>query len=199
MGSWFASLLAGLLAGLLAAVVVGACAADDSTAPPPADRAARALADHGPQGIGELPGGRFRFGRLIPGGDAGGKGRVATASWDVYWTLDTGDRGAWGVGIDVFGSASEAAQVVADEGAFWCPTESREVAGIADDDLDAVVAVSCRRLGGEGYYATLDVARGPVTANITVARPTRAEAEAALLAVWAPVHDAAAAVAEDVS
>lgn len=187
------------LAGLLAAALLGACSGDDATAPPSADRAAQALADHGPRGTGGMPGGRFRFGRLIPGGDAGGQGRVATASWDVYWTLDTGDRGAWGVGIDVFGSASEAARVVEEEGAFWCPVRSRDVGGVGADDLDALVAVSCRRLGGEGYYATLDAARGPVTANITVARPTRAEAETALLAVWAQVQDATSAVAEEMS
>jgi len=163
------------------------------------EAATAALVEHGPAGAGELPGGRFRFGHLIPGGDAGVGGRVATGSWDLYWTRDDGDRGAWGVGIDVFDSAGDAATAVEEEGAFWCPTHRREVPGIETAGLDALVAVSCRRLGGEGYYATLDASQGPVTSNITVAWPTRAEAEAALVAVWPPVRDAAAGVEGNLS
>ena len=56
--------------------------------------------------------------------------------------------------------------------------------------MDDVRAVSCRRSGGEGFYATLDAADGSVLTSLTVSGSTRPAALAALRTVWPVIRDA---------
>ena len=155
-----------------------------------AARAQYVLAHEGPSGEGPLPGGRFRFGSPFDSSEMQAGGRLASASWDVYWHRSDGNRGAWGVGIDVLRTPERAARALDEEAAFWCPGQRRGIEGVATGDLADVRASSCRRADGEGFYATLDAADGPVLASLTLAGSTRREAVAALRAVWPAIRDA---------
>ena len=168
----------GLLVGLL---LVGC--GDDEPAPPEegSTTAQQVLDELAPPAGGEYPGGSFEFSRPIDGGSAGGHGRVASTSWDVYYVAG-GSNGSWGAGLDVFDTADRAAQVTEDDAGFFCTGTRREVGALADDGL---WAYSCRRPTEGGFYATLDAVDGTVAANLTVSGPTRGAAESALTAVWA--------------
>ena len=185
-----------LLLGVLGLVLASTgCRSDDAThGPEPealtAARAQEVLADEGPSGAGRLPGLSFRFGGLFDNSEMTAGGRLSSASWDIYWHRNDGDRGAWGVGIDVLGSPGLAARALDDEAGFWCPGPRRGVRALESGDVDDVRAVSCRRGGGEGFYATLDAADGPVLSSLTVSGPTRPAAVAALRAVWPEIRDA---------
>ncbi len=185
-----------LLLGVLGLVVASTgCRSDDAVRGPEpealtAARAQEVLAAEGPSGEGRLPGGTFRFGGLVDNSEMRTGGRLASASWDIYWHGNTGDRGAWGVGIDVLRSPGRAARALDDETGFWCPGPRRGVRALESGDLDDVRAVSCRRNGGVGFYATLDAADGPVLTSLTVAGPTRPASVAALRAIWPAIRDA---------
>jgi hypothetical protein len=151
----------------------------------------------GPSGDGRFPDGTFTFGSPFdnsdsPFGNSGMLigGRLASASWDVYWYRDDGDRGAWGVGIDVLRTPARAARALDEEAAFWCPGPRRGVEDLGDGSLADVRASTCRRAGGDGFYATLDAADGSVLTSITVGGATRPAAVAALRAVWPAIRDA---------
>ena len=155
------------------------------------------LAHDGPSGDGRFPGGTFTFGSPFdnsdsPFGDADRLtgGRLASASWDIYWYRNNGDRGAWGVGLDVHRTPGRAARALDEEAAFWCPAARRGIDDVGDGGLADVRASSCRRAGGQGFYATLDAADGPVLTSLTVGGPTRSAAVAALRAVWPDIRDA---------
>ena len=174
---------------LLAALVLVGCG-DDEPAPEAGSTTAQQVLDAlAPPAGGEYPGGSFEFSRPIDGGSAGGQGRVASTSWDVYYVAG-GSTGSWGAGLDVFDAADHAAQVTEDDAGFFCTGTRREVGALADDGL---WAYSCRRPTEGGFYATLDAVDGAVAANLTVSGATRGAAEAALAAVWASlaptVHD----------
>ena len=192
-----------LLLGVLVSIAgMTGCRSDEAPrglepTPMTAAHAQGVLADEGPSGDGRFPGGTFRFGSTFDNSDSpfGNSdvridGRLASASWDVYWHRDEGDVGAWGVGIDVLRTPERAARALDEEAAFWCQGPRRGVEGLGDVGLADVRTSSCRRAGGEGFYATLDAADGPVLTSLTVGGPTRAEAVAALRAVWPAIRDA---------
>jgi hypothetical protein len=184
-----------LLLGVLALIVaLAGCRADEAGGHQPkpmtAAQAQEVLAREGPSGDGRLPGGTFRFGSTFDNSEMRTGGRLASASWDVYWHRNDGDRGAWGVGIDVLLTPERAVRALDEEAAFWCPGPRRGVEDLGNGSLADVRASSCRRAGGEGFYATLDAADGPVLASLTVAGPTRRAAVAALHAVWPAIRDA---------
>lgn len=185
-----------LLLGVLGLVVaLTGCRSDDAARGPEpealtAARAQEVLADEGPSGEGRLPGVTFRFGGLIDNFEMRTGGRLSSASWDIYWHSNAGDRGAWGVGIDVLRSPGLAARALDDEAGFWCPGPRRGVRALESGDVDDLRAVSCRRPGGEDFYALLDAADGPVLTSLTVSGPTRPAAVAALRAVWPAIRDA---------
>lgn len=191
-------LLLGVLGLILAATATGCRADDVARGPEPealtaaltAARAQEVLADEGPSGEGRMPGGTFRFSGLFDSSEMRTGGRLSSASWDIYWHRSAGDRGVWGVGIDVLRSPGLAARALDDEAGFWCLGSRREVRALESGDVDDVRAVSCPRAGGEGFYATLDAADGPVLTSLTVAGPTRPAAVAALRAVWPTIRDA---------
>jgi hypothetical protein len=162
-----------------------------------AAQAQTVLADEGPSGHGRFPGGTFTFGSPFDNSDSpfGNSkmrigGRLASASWDVYWYRNDGDRGAWGVGIDVLPTPERAARALDEEAAFWCPGPRRGVDDLGAGGLADVRASTCRRAGGEGFYATLDAADGSVLTSLTVGGPTRPAAAGALRAVWPAVREA---------
>lgn len=158
--------------------------------PMTADRAQQVLTEEGPAGEGRFRGGTFRFGGPFDNSEMRTDGRLASASWDIYWHRDHGDRGAWGVGIDVLETPERAARALDEEAAFWCPGPRRPVRGLGDGGVDDVRTSSCRRAGGEDFYATLDALDGSVLASLTVAGPTRRAATAALQAVWPAIRGA---------
>jgi len=165
--------------------------------PMTAAQAQAMLAHEGPSGEGRFSGGTFSFGSPFdnsdsPFGNSGMRigGRLASASWDVYWYRTDGDRGAWGVGIDVLRTPGRAARALDEEAAFWCPGPRRGVDDLGNGGLADVRASSCRRAGGDGFYATLDAADGPILTSLTVGGPTRPAAVAALRAVWPAIRDA---------
>ena len=103
-----------LLLGVLVSIAgLTGCSNDDpARGPEPepmtAARAQEVLAQDGPSGDGQFPGGTFTFGSPFdnstsPFDSSGTVTRewLASASWDVYWHRDDGDRGVWGVGINV--------------------------------------------------------------------------------------------------
>jgi hypothetical protein len=192
-----------LLLGLVLIVGVTSCRSDEASPglepkPMTAAQAQEVLADEGPSGGGRFPGGTFSFGSPFdnsdsPFGSSGMRigGRLASASWDVYWYRnDGGDRGAWGVGIDVLRSPGRAARALDEEAAFWCPGPRRGVEDFGNGSLADVRASSCRRAGGDGFYATLDAVDGSIFTSLTVGGPTRPAALAALRAVWPAIRDA---------
>jgi hypothetical protein len=198
-----------LLLGVLVSIVgLTGCRSDEAARGPDpkpmtAAQAQEVLAQDGPSGDGRFPGGTFTFGSPFDNSDSpfdnpdspGNSetrtgGWLASASWDVYWYRNDGERGAWGVGIDVLRTPGGAARALDKGAAFWCPGTRRGVEGLGDDGLADVRASSCRRAGGEGFYGTLDAADGPVRASLTVGGPTRRAAVAALRAVWPAIRDA---------
>jgi hypothetical protein len=189
-----------LLGALVVTVGLTGCRSDDAARghepkPVTAAQAQEVLAREGPSGDGRFPGGTFRFGSTFDnsdspfGTDMRIDGRLASASWDIYWHRNDDDRGAWGVGIDVLRTPERAARALDEEAAFWCQGPRRAVEDLGDGGLADVRAVSCRR-AGEGFYATLDAADGQVLTSLTVAGPTRSAAVAALHAVWPAIRDA---------
>ena len=192
-----------VLVGVLLLVVgLSGCSSDEAEGrvqrePMSAAQAQEVLAQDGPAGEGRFPGGTFTFGSAFdnsdsPFGDSGmlSDGRLASASWDVYWYRSDGDRGAWGVGIDVFRTPERAARALDEDAAFWCPGARRAIEDVESAGSADVSASSCRRAGGDGFYATADAADGPVFVSITVGGPTRPAAVAALRAVWPEIRDA---------
>lgn len=154
------------------------------------------LAQEGPSGDGRFPGGTFSFGSPFDNSTSPfssspklAGGRLASASWDVYWHGRGGDRGAWGLGIDVFRTTGSATRALDEDEAFWCPAARRGVEDFAGGLAD-VRASTCHRAGGDGFYATLDAADGSVLTHLTVGGETRPGAVAALRAVWPAVRDA---------
>ena len=196
-------LLLGVLVSILGLTGCRNDEASGTTEPKPmtAAQAQEALAGEGPSGDGRFPGGTFTFGSPFDNSDSpfddsdsadssGISGRVASASWDIYWHRNDGEVGAWGVGIDVLRTPGRAARALDEEAAFWCPGPRRGVADLENGGLAGVRASTCRRAGGEGFYATLDAADGQVLASLTVGGPTRPAAVAALRAVWPAIRDA---------
>jgi hypothetical protein len=180
---------------LVLLVGVAGCRSDEATrghepTPITTARGQEVLAHEGPSGEGRLPGGTFSFGSPVDSSEMRTGGRLASASWDIYWHLDDGSRGAWGVGIDVLHSPARAARALDEEAAFWCPGPRRGVEDLDDRGVADVRVSSCPRAGGEGFYATLDAADGPVLASLTVSGPTRSAAEDSLRAVWPAIGDA---------
>ena len=150
---------------------------------------------------GSFSRGTFDFGFTIDGVASDEEGRLASASWDVYYVLDTEDVGAWGAGMDVFSSveaANASARKLAD---FWiCAGPRRPVDGIDLDTVDWLDATSCKYPSEEGgYYATLSAADGLVTANLTISARSREIAEAALLGVWTSLSATLRLVVADLS
>jgi hypothetical protein len=190
----------GLLGVLVLILGLTGCRSDEAEPEPKPVTPAQAqevLAQEGPSGDGRFPGGTFTFGSPFdnsdsPFGDAGLRtgGRLASASWDVYWHRNDDERGAWGVGVDVFRTPGLAARALDEDAAFWCPGPRRGVEDFGSGGLAAVRASSCHRAGGPGFYATLDAADGPVRTSLTVGGPTRPAAEAALRAVWPAIREA---------
>lgn len=165
--------------------------------PVTAAEAQEILAREGPSGEGRFPGGTFFFGSPFDNStspfDASGKRAgawLASASWDIYWYGNDGERGAWGVGIDVLRTSGRADRALDKGAAFWCPVARRGIEDLARGGLADVRASSCHRAGGDGFYGTLDAAEGPVLASLTVGGPTRHAAVAALRAVWPAIRDA---------
>lgn len=191
-----------LLLGVLVLIVgLTGCRSDEAAGrlqprPMAAAQAQEVLAREGPSGEGRLPGGTFRFGSPSDNSEIRAGGRLASASWDVYWHRNDGGRGAWGVGIDVLLTPERAARALDEEAAFWCPGPRRGVQDLANGGPADVRASSCRRAGGEGFYATLDAADGRIFGTLTVAGPTRSAAVVALRAVWPAVRDAVVRVRE---
>ncbi len=188
----FGGTLLGVLGLLLAST---GCRSDDAPRGPQpealtAAQTQQVLADEGPSGEGRLPGVTYRFSRPVDNSEMRTGGRLSSASWDIYWHRNSGERGAWGVGIDVLDSAGLAARALDDESGFWCPGPRRGVQALESGGVDDVRAVSCRRSGAEGFYALVDAADGPVLTSLTVSGPTRPAAVAALRAVWPTIHDA---------
>ncbi len=185
-----------LLLGVLGLVIAATgCRGDDAAREPEpealtAARAQQVLIAEGPSGEGRMPGGTFSFGGPVDNSEMTAGGRLASASWDIYWHTNAGDRGAWGLGIDVLRSPEIAARALDDEAGFWCPGPRREVRTLESGDVGDVRAVSCARADGEGFYALLDAADGPVLTSLTVSGPTRPAAVAALRAVWPTISDA---------
>ena len=192
-----------LLLGVLVSIAgLTGCSNDDpARGPEPepmtAARAQEVLAQDGPSGDGQFPGGTFTFGSPFdnstsPFDSSGTVTRewLASASWDVYWHRDDGDRGVWGVGINVLRTTGRAAQALDKGAAFWCPKTRRGVEDFGDGDLADVRVSTCHRAGGDGFYGTLDAADGPVLTSLTVGGPTRPAAVAALRAVWPEIRDA---------
>jgi hypothetical protein len=196
-----------LLGMLVASVGLTGCRSDEAasgprTRPMTPDQVQEVLAQEGPSGGGRFPGGTFTFGSPFdnsdsPFGDSGmAGGRLASASWDIYWHGNEGDRGAWGAGIDVLRTPERAARALDEEAGFWCPGPRRAVRNLGDGGLAEVRASTCHRAGGHGFYATYDAADGPVLADLTVGGPTRRAAVAALRAVWPSIRDAVVRVRE---
>ena len=192
-----------LLLGVLVSIAgLTGCSNDDpARGPEPepmtAARAQEVLAQDGPSGDGQFPGGTFTFGSPFdnstsPFDSSGTVTRewLASASWDVYWHNDDGDRGVWGVGINVLRTTGRAAQALDKGAAFWCPKTRRGVEDFGDGGLSDVRVSTCHRAGGDGFYGTLDAADGPVLTSLTVGGPTRPAAVAALRAVWPAIRDA---------
>ena len=193
-----------LLLGVLVLIVgLTGCRSDETAGghepkPMTAAQAQEVLAHEGPSGDGRFPGGTFTFGSPFDNSDSpfgssgtGTRGWLASASWDVYWYRNDGDRGAWGAGIDVLRTPGSAAQALDKGAAFWCPGPRRGVEDFGNGGgLADVRASSCHRAGGDGFYGTLDAADGPVLASLTVGGPTRRAAVAALRAVWPAIRDA---------
>ena len=195
-----------LLLGVLVSIAgLTGCRSDEvapglEPKPLTAAQAQEVLAQDGPSGDGRFPGGTFTFGSPFDNSDSPfddsdssgdsemTRGWLASASWDVYWHRNDGDRGAWGVGIDVLRTPGRAAHALNKGAAFWCPVARRGVE-VGDEGMADVRASSCRGAGG-GFYGTLDAADGPVVASLTVGGPTRRAAVAALRAVWPAIHDA---------
>jgi hypothetical protein len=160
-------------------------------------QAQEVLAKGGPSGEGQFPGGTFTFGSPFDNStspfDSSGTqtgGWLASASWDIYWHGNDGDRGAWGVGINVLRTSGRAARALDKGAAFWCPKTRRGVEGLGDGGLADVRVSTCHRAGGDGFYGTLDARDGPVLASLTVGGPTRSAAAAALRAVWPAIREA---------
>lgn len=203
-----------LLPGVLVLIVgLTGCRGDEASPghepkPATAAQAQEVLAQEGPSGDGRFPGGRFTFGSPFdnsdspfddsdsPGSSEGNRGWLASASWDIYWYRNDGDRGAWGVGFDVLRTAGGAARALDKGAAFWCPGDRGGVQDLGDGGLADVRASTCHRAGGEGFYGTLDAVDGTVLASLTVGGPTRREAVAALRAVWPAIRDAVVRVRE---
>jgi len=192
-----------LLLGVLVSIAgLTGCSNDDpARGPEPepmtAARAQEVLAQDGPSGDGQFPGGTFTFGSPFdnstsPFDSSGTVTRewLASASWDVYWHRDDGDRGVWGVGINVLRTTGRAAQALDKGAAFWCPKTRRGVEDFGDGGLSDVRVSTGHRAGGDGFYGTLDAADGPVLTSRTVGGPTRPAAVAALRAVWPEIRDA---------
>jgi len=192
-----------LLLGVLVSIAgLTGCSNDDpARGPEPepmtAARAQEVLAQDGPSGDGQFPGGTFTFGSPFdnstsPFDSSGTVTRewLASASWDVYWHRDDGDRGVWGVGINVLRTTGRAAQALDKGAAFWCPKTRRGVEDFGDGGPSDVRVSTCHRAGGDGFYGTLDAADGPVLTSLTVGGPTRPAAVAALRAVWPEIRDA---------
>jgi hypothetical protein len=191
-----------LLLGVMVVVGVTGCRGDEGeprpeSKPMTAAEAQQMLAREGPSGEGRFPGGRFSFGSAFDNStspfDASGKQTgawLASASWDIYWYGDDGERGAWGVGIDVLRTSGGASRALDKGAAFWCPAARRGVDDLESGGLADVRAASCHRAGGDGFYGTLDAADGPVLASLTVGGPTRHAAVAALRAVWPTIRHA---------
>ena len=164
-------------------VVMTGCGSEESARRPEpealtAARAQEALAEEGPTGEGRMPGGTFRFGGLFDSSELKTGGRLSSASWDIYWHRNDGARGAWGVGIDILSSPEVADPSARRRGRILVPGPRRGVEALESRDVGDVRAVSCRRGGGDGFYATLDAADGPVLTSVTVAGPTRSAAVA---------------------
>lgn len=182
-------------AGLTGCSSEGAARTSEPSSLTPA-QAQQVLAQKGPSGEGRFPGGTFTFGSPFDNSDSPFSdsdkpfgGRLASASWDVYWYRNDGDRASWGVGIDILPTPERASRLL-DDGPFWCPSTRRIVTDFEDGGLADVRTSSCRHAGGQGFYATLDAADGPVLTHVTVGGPTRTAAVAALRAVFPPIRDA---------
>ena len=191
-----------LLLGVLVSSGLTGCSNDESARGPEpkpmtATQAQEVLAQDGPSGEGQFPGGTFTFGSAFDNStspfDSSGTEThewLASASWDVYWHSDDGDRGVWGVGINVLRTTGRAAHSLDKGAAFWCPSTRRGVEDFGDGGLADVRVSTCHRAVGDGFYGTLDAADGPVLTSLTVGGPTRPAAVAALRAVWPEIRDA---------
>lgn len=177
------------------AVALTAC----GSSPPSATAAEHALADVGRPASAGFEHGSFDFSRQIRGVGDDEEDRLASMSWDIYYVLDDGDVGAWGAGMDVFGSAEAARDAAEDLATFWVCDGPRSPVEVEDDRYDVLDASTCRRPTGVGYYATLSAADGLVTANLAVASRDRDVAAAALVAVWAEFSASAQQVVDEVS
>lgn len=198
-----------LLLGVLVSMAgLTGCSGDQAEpgvepSPMTAAQAQEVLAQDGPSGEGQFPGGTFTFGSPFDNStspfDSSGTqtgGWLASASWDIYWHGNGGDRGVWGVGIDVLRTSGRAADALDKGAAFWCPKTRRGVEDFGDGGLADVRVSTCHRAVGDGYYGTLDATDGPVLTSLTVAGPTRSAAVTALRAVWPAIRDAVVRVRE---
>src|SRR5829696_8984429 len=79
--------------------------ADGGTSPAQAREILAGL--ESPEG-GSFDGGTFDVGHPVPGSTVVVDGRLASMSWDYYYLLDDGDRGAWGAAVKVFRTPDEA-------------------------------------------------------------------------------------------
>jgi hypothetical protein len=184
-----------MLAASALALALVAC----GSAPVSVRAAEQALGDVGRPGSASFEHGSFDFSRQIEGVGSEEEDRLASMSWDVYYVLDDGDVGAWGSGMDVFGSAAAARESAEHLATFLVCDGPRTRVEMEDEGYDLLEASTCRRPTADGYYATLSAADGPVTANLAVASHDRAVAVAALAAVWAQFSASTQQVVDDVS
>ncbi len=134
---------------------------------------------------GSFDGGTFDVGHPIPGPTTVLDGRLASMSWDYYYLLDDGDRGAWGAAVKIFRTADEATKAADEFATFWGCDGPRTVIGQIDPAAyDDLMATYCRRAGGSDYLATVSAVDGRVTANLTVSAPSSALAVAEIMPAW---------------
>jgi hypothetical protein len=202
----------GAVAVTLAVTVVAGCSDANQTASndaedigPPSTQEAMQAAEQALVALGRPASARFDassfdFSDPIKGVGSGEEDRLASMSWDVYYVLDNGAVGAWGAGMDVFGSAGAAEVSAVKQATFWiCEGPRTALDTIARGTYDYLDASTCKRPGEEtGYYATLSAADGVVTANLTVGAQDREVAASALVAVWASLSDSTQAVVGEV-
>ncbi|GAB3245036.1 hypothetical protein [Nocardioides dilutus] len=175
------------------------CGSAQVQAPVQVPVAEQALADVGRPSSASFEHGSFDFSRQIKGVGNEDDDRLASMSWDIYYVLDDGDVGAWGAGMDVFGSAEAARESAEELATFWVCDGPREPVEVEDPRYDLLEASTCKRPTGVGYYATLSAADGLVTANLAVASRDRGVATAALVAVWAEFSVSAQQVVDHIS
>jgi hypothetical protein len=159
-----------------------------------ADSARVALEVVGSPQDGEFDGGRFDYDRPLLRGQLAADGHLSAVSWDVYVSLDDGQAGAWGAGMDVWESPRAARSAAEREAGFLSCDGPRRPVALPDTGDRLLVATSCRKPGFDGFRATASASDGLVSRNLTVSARTRALTERGLVAAWVSLSDTSAEV-----